>query len=237
MIFELQAALARHRRPVLAVATAPILAGLAARWLGTDPDDVMPWLFLVLLAATTLMLTVMWAPSVRRRMPVFLVDERERVFRTPEGGVDVATGVAVLALVGFLTPVPADLFDEDVLRTAAAVLLPLAAAGKVTAAWRTAGLTVSAAGLHAAARFGAMTVPWAALDDEQPDPTGGRITLELAEPGLVRTSGWVWRRVIVIESGREAEVAAAIRRYRAEPAERAAIGTRDGYARLLAALG
>jgi hypothetical protein len=235
VIFELQAALARHRRAVLAVATVPVVVAIVARLLGIAPDVIMPVLFLVLLGATALMLTIMWAPSVRRRMPVFVVGEG--VFRTPEGGADVAAGVTALALIAFLTPVPPELFDEGVLRTAAVVLFPLFAAGHLTALWRPAGLAVSAGGLHATGRFGSMTVPWEALDEEQPDHDSGPIPLHLADPGLVRTTGWMPRRAVTIESGREASVAAAIRYYLAEPGERAGIGTPDGYVRLLSATG
>lgn len=235
MISRLEALLTRHRRRVGLVGLIPIVAALVGRLSGVEPGVVMAGLAVPLAVGAGLVAVLLAATVLRRRTPAFLVDEAGRSFRTQGSALLVATGVTTLALVGFLVPAPGELFTLDAIAQACALLVPVLAAGQVPALWRDTGLAIRPDGLHLTLRYGSMTVPWDALEPTQPEHEDGPIRLAFRQPGRVRTSGWVPRRVVALDGGQEEAAAAAIRYYLANPAERALIGTAEGHARFLAA--
>ncbi|MEV0155275.1 hypothetical protein AB0H57_16245 [Micromonospora sp. NPDC050686] len=162
------------------------------------------------------------------------VDAREGAFYVPPRA---GFGFAPL-VVGFATYQAVDTALRASSPTLAA-LFGIVAVGIAAGCWRRApGVEVTPEGITHRHLEREVFVPWAALDPagRVGSPRGnGLISLPVSRPELLRIRGWARNReaVAVAElDAAPAELAAALRHYTTRPADRAAIGTDEEYARL-----
>ncbi|MFG1990255.1 hypothetical protein ACGFJ7_09790 [Actinoplanes sp. NPDC048988] len=199
----------RHRRATL-LGGAAVLVVLALAHRGA-----------LLLGAAVVLALLAWFVAERPRTPSM------PGFATPRGPALILAGLAHFALIA--TVLSLGLTEPD--RTAwvvllAATLTPLPFYGY--GLWHGTGVTFTSSGVRADRLTGTLFHPWPALAETQPrNDLDGEITVALAgapEATLTfdKTSG--------------AFVAAALRFYLAHPAERAGIGTPEGYRRLTAGI-
>ncbi|MFU8874237.1 hypothetical protein [Micromonospora sp. SL4-19] len=171
----------------------------------------------------------------RRPWAMFLVDERDRSFRTPMYANGLLFGLAVLQLVGFCL--------VGIHETWAGIVAGLFLGGMLAAMWRAmwrgAGVTLRPSGIEAGKLAGALIIPWEALAVESPvrGDNPSLLKLPYARPELVTMTGWTpMRDEVVFEDGDPDLVARAIATYAAEPDRRHAIGTLAELERLQAGI-
>jgi hypothetical protein len=182
------------------------------------------------------------------------VDPRVPAFRTPPHAVQICSSVGGLlcaenALLYAVSPPPAMAHGGwwlplDALRVEIALLSLVAtvalAAAAVLLLRRGGGLLLRPDAVVAPGPFGTLTVPWDALAPgypAPPDPKADRLTLAYARPELARRRGFAFPRSVPVGDADARFLADVIRWYAGHPKERGAIGTPDGYARLMCRYG
>jgi hypothetical protein len=171
----------------------------------------------------------------RRPPAAFLVDERDRGFRTPVYANGLLMGLACLQITVFFLAV----IRETRVGMLGAGLFAVLLAGQWRALRYGHGLTLHAGGIEAAKSAGTVSVPWEALTVPQPGRGDNwwEIKLDYTRPDLVTATGWVHDRTVVTFEGANPDfVAAAIATYAAEPGRRHAIGTQAELERLQAGM-
>ncbi|MFJ8579730.1 hypothetical protein [Micromonospora sp. NPDC093277] len=219
-----------NRRTVIVTALGAVAAELVASiWYPVPVYIACSATGLIMFVAAVI---VAWP---RRRQPwaAFLVDERDRSFRTPVHADNLLLGLACLQFAALGLAVSRVTWAG----LAVGLLFGSLVAGLWRALWRGAGLTLRPGGIEAGKTAGALVIPWEALGPEQ--PTRGdnwwQLKLHYARPELVTSTGWTLARdEAVFEDGDPDFVAKAIATYAAEPDRRHAIGTRAELERLQA---
>ena len=160
----------------------------------------------------------------RRPPAAFLVDERDRSFRTPVHANGLLMGLACVQMMVFFLAVSRE--------TWVGLLGAGLFAGLLAGQWRALrhghGLTLRASGIEAAKSAGTLVIPWEALAAQPPGRGDNwwEVKLAYARPDLVTATGWVHERAVVVFEGADPGfVAAAIATYATEPGRRHAIGT------------
>jgi hypothetical protein len=155
MVRRLAAPLARHRRPILIVTAVLVIASLAARAAGADPDLFAPWLLAGMVSVCVLRLPFSLAPSLRRGD----LDAAGGTARTPPDPTTTLDGAGLMFLLGALALHPTGTTPMGVpipLGIAAiAVLIALNARGF----WHGTRLTITPDGLYSERSAGTLTVP------------------------------------------------------------------------------
>ncbi|WP_433824968.1 PH domain-containing protein [Actinoplanes sp. CA-015351] len=232
MMRTLSGLIARHRRPILIVAAALVAATLLARVLGADPDTLTPWLFLPFLAADLLYLLILAAPSTRHHPDAFEVDGAG--FHTPRSGNITLAGVAHLCLLGALALYPSGTSPMGIPLVWAPAIGVAALALYPRALWHGVRLTITPDGLRNDKYAGTVTIPWQSITEINPtDSTGLRLRLSLTSLDQITVTGWTTsRRTLEFDGAGLPFVAATIRHYLANPADRLHIGTPEEHRRL-----
>lgn len=171
----------------------------------------------------------------RRPPAAFLVDERDRSFRTPVHANGLLMGLACVQIMVFFLAVSRETWVGLLGAGLFAVLL----AGQWRALRYGHGLTLRASGIEAAKAAGTLVIPWEALAAQPPGRGDNwwEIKLAYARPDLVTATGWVHQSAVVVFEGADPDfVAAAIAAYAAEPGRRNAIGTHGELQRLQAGM-
>lgn len=177
-------------------------------------------------------LTAGWRRN-RRPPAAFVVDDRDRSFRTPVYANGLLLGLSCMQIMVFFLAV----IRETWIGVLGAGLFAVLLAGKWRAFSYGHGLTLRASGIEAAKGAGTVVIPWEALAVRPPvrGDNWWEITLVYARPDLVTVTGWVRERAVVVFEGADPDfVAAAIAIYVTEPGRRHAIGTQAELQRLQA---
>ncbi|GIM92412.1 hypothetical protein Ato02nite_042050 [Paractinoplanes toevensis] len=229
----------RYNRQVLLGGVALVAAVVLAVLFGVDRSRPAAGLGVLTGVILVLLLSLFFSPTVRHPPAVLLVSEADRSFGTHRTVVHTLAAVAHLAAFSILLLYPAELWAGG-LRDKGAVLV---AAGLFAcyprAMWRGLGVVINADGIRAEKFAGVVIVPWEALAAEPAEPErGGGVVLTYDRPDLVRVvGGWsVNRRQLLVEATDVQFLAAVVDHYRANPEERAGIGTPAELDRLRVAL-
>lgn len=184
--------------------------------------------YVVCLVSSGVLLVVALATAWRRNrhlVAAFVVDERDRSFRTPVHAAGLFMGLAGLQLTGFLLAAGRETWAGPL----GGLLFGGVLAGMWRAFWCGTGITLRPGGIEAGKSAGALVIPWEALAAQQPDrssPTSWQVELAYARPELVTSTGWTpMRDKVEFEGVGPDFVAEAVALYAAEPGRRNAIGT------------
>lgn len=139
-----------------------------------------------------------WSAWRRNRRPpaAFLVDERDRSFRTPVYANGLLMGPPCAQMMVFFLAVTRETWVGLLGAGLFAVLL----AGQWRALRYGHGLTLRARGIEAAKSAGTLVIPWEALGSQPPGrgENWWEIKLSYARPDLVTATGWVPERAVMV---------------------------------------
>ncbi|MEV4347537.1 hypothetical protein AB0J83_24045 [Actinoplanes sp. NPDC049596] len=241
MILRFSGVVVRYRGRLLV--TALLFAGLAvAGAVRQAAEPTGELVDMLTVAGAALLAGAMVAVGFRRRADEagFEVDEERRSFRTPRSAAPVFTGLFLLAAAAAIGGAGGWAWahgDRDGGWVFVMVLLGAGVVAAGPAAWRGAGAELTGDGIRGDQSGGSVFIPWTALSAERPARDDHHVDLRVAHPEQVVRKGLVVRpHRVPFEAASSAFVAGAIRHYAANPAERAAIGTRAGYRELAALL-
>lgn len=220
--------LIRHRRAVVVGGVALAVVQLTAVPVALVPASV------ACAGIGLLLIVAAMADGWRHRHPpaTFIVDERDRIFRTPRHANGVLWALVCLQImVAFAGGTVWEAARGKFFWAGAVGALVVGAllATMARAAWRGTGLTLSPSGISADKSAGSLVIPWEALGTQLAAPIESGwwgLKLAYARPGLVTSVGWMPVRDEVIFEGVNREfVAFAVHTYATEPSRRYAIGT------------
>jgi hypothetical protein len=238
MIVALWMAVARRNRLAVIVGALVALGATAALVIPpTEPRAL--WLGLCIASVAWFVGMAFVAVAVRRRIPPDFVVSGAAL-STPRLNLSLIfalfhfMGLALLIGAGLWPLVHEDVFSSWWVALIVALTAPLAS--YLRGLWCGIGVVLSPDGIRSDRFAGTLTIPWAALTDEQPlqpEAASSGVRLAYAWPDLVRRTGIVARPDhIMFDGTHQRTVADTIAYYAAHPQWRPAIGTASEHERL-----